>query len=209
MFHPNSLALCYQNERAFFTGRYLPRDKVLYMQYNQCQSKEMAIKFNNGKNASRLPSFDEFEEKVFDALNSKDVDKFVFDIRFNPGGNSYQGKQFIKKLSKYIRDRQPDLKTYAIIGRKTFSSAIINAIEFKMMTKGIFVGEATGGKPNHYGEVRNFKLPNSGLQIYYSTRYFKEVPEDTNTIEPDVAVTSSFEDYAHGIDPALDWIINH
>jgi hypothetical protein len=77
------------------------------------------------------------------------------------------------------------------------------------MTKGIFVGEETGGKPNHYGEVKSFKLPHSGLQIYYSTRYFKEVPEDSNTIEPDVVATSSFEDYARGIDPALDWIIKH
>ena len=40
-------------------------------------------------------------------------------------------------------------------------------------TEAIFIGEPTGGRPNHFGEVKSFNLPNSGLSVRYSTKYFR------------------------------------
>ncbi|MCZ4695106.1 hypothetical protein [Ancylomarina euxinus] len=93
-----------------------------------------------------------------------------------------------------------------MIGRKTFSSAIINAMDFKNQTEVILIGEETSGKPNHFGEIRSFDLPHSKLNVTYSTKYFKETDEDINTIVPDVRVETSFEDYMKGVDPVYEWI---
>jgi C-terminal processing protease CtpA/Prc len=126
-------------------------------------------------------------------------------MRFNGGGNSGQGTEFISKLSGYNISKQ-DKKIYVVIGRQTFSSAIINTMDFKGQTKAILVGEETGGKPNHFGEVRNLQLPSSGLNISYSTKYFTRTKEDLKTIRPDVIIESSFSDFKKGIDPVYEWI---
>ncbi len=96
-----------------------------------------------------------------------------------------------------------------IVGRKTFSSAILNSLDFKNYTKAIFVGEPTGGRPNHYGEVKSFSLPNSGLKVRYSTKYFTHSKTDDNSFYPDHEITTRFEDYKNGIDPVVDWILRY
>ena len=71
------------------------------------------------------------------------------------------------------------------------------------------MGEATGGEPNHYGEVKQFELPNSEKPIRYSTKYFKWVEEDINTLAPDKVIEESFAAYREGTDPVLEWIGNN
>ena len=198
----DSLAFCWQNQRAVFIDKYFDRDGIFYLQYNRCTSKE--IEEQQGT-VSSLPSFVDFGNKVFDVIQNKPINKLIFDIRFNGGGNSSQGTEFISKLSDYPISKQ-EKKIYVVIGRQTFSSAIINAMDFKQQTKAIFVGEETGGKPNHFGEVRNFQLPSSGLIINYSTKYFTRTKEDLKSIIPDVIIESSFLDYKKGIDPVYEWI---
>lgn len=102
-------------------------------------------------------------------------------MRFNSGGSSLQGTELIKKLSE-LKNINQKKKLFVIIGKNTFSSAIINILDFKKYTNAIIVGEITSGKPNHFGEVKNFLLPNSRLQVNYSTKYFKEVGNDLKTI---------------------------
>ena len=94
-----------------------------------------------------------------------------------------------------------------VTGRRTYSSAILNALQFKQETHAILIGEATGGSPNHYGEVKKFELPNSQYPIRYSTKYFKRIEEDRDTLEPDIKVGVSFEDYQTEKDVVLEKII--
>ena len=79
-------------------------------------------------------------------------------------------------------------------------------MNFKQMTSAIFVGEPTGGKPNHFGEVRSFQLPTSNLKVKYSTKYFQFTKEEMDTVKPDKLIEPSFEDYQKGIDPVFNWI---
>jgi hypothetical protein len=201
----DSLALCFKNETIFFIDYYLATDKVYYLQYNKCSGKEVELQYGSAKNAEKLPSFKEFEDKVFQTLKNASVEKIVFDMRFNAGGNSTQGTAFIEKLAGYL-EKNPETKLYVIVGRNTFSSAILNAMDFKRLTKAVFVGEETAGKPNHFGEVRSFQLPNSGIKVNYSTKYFKRTDETANTIMPDIKLEPSFLEYSKGIDPAYGWI---
>jgi uncharacterized membrane protein len=79
-------------------------------------------------------------------------------------------------------------------------------MDFKEMTQATFVGEETGGKPNHFGEVRSFSLSSSGLKVNYSTKYFQRVDDDLRTLTPDYIVETTFKDFKNGVDPVYEWI---
>lgn len=205
LYKPDSIALCYRDERVYFSDNYLTNDHVYYLIYYKCWSKELELKRGDSKNAAKLPSFQEFEDKVFQQLSTIPIKKIVCDLRFNEGGSSQQGSQFIEKLSKYLK-KNPEIKLYVIVGRNTFSSAILNAMDFKRMTNAVFVGEETAGKPNHFGELKDLILPSSGIRVTYSTKYFNRTNEIVNTITPDIKAETSFVDFKRGVDPAYEWI---
>ncbi|MBI5540227.1 MAG: hypothetical protein HY951_09235 [Bacteroidia bacterium] len=205
-FKPDSIALCWQNQKVFFYDKYIENGAIYYLQYNNCWSREIEKKTGNKKRAKEFPSFVEFEKNVFNTIKRKPINKLIFDMRFNGGGSSRQGTEFINKLSvnKILNE---NIKIYVVIGRQTFSSAIINTMDFKEKTNAIFVGEETGGKPNHYGEVRTLVLPSSELKVNYSTKYFTRIKDDLKTITPDKKVEFTFLDFSKGIDPVYEWII--
>lgn len=90
-------ALCETNRRSLFWSQYLDDEKVLYAQYNQCYSKEFAKMRGERKKAKNLPSFKKFSAELIKLLNNEEIDKFIFDMRYNPGGYSNQGTRLIKK----------------------------------------------------------------------------------------------------------------
>ena len=83
----------------------------------------------------------------------------------------------------------------------------MNALELDQQTNATLVGEPTGGKPNHFGEVRSFTLPNSGILIQHSTKFWKRIDGDPPSTMPDIAVPVLASDYFAGIDRALDIIL--
>lgn len=170
---------------------YLKNEKILYINYNSCrQIKEKP--------------FEIFSKEVWDFAEKHEVKKLVLDIRNNRGGSSTILSPFIKELKKSSFNEKD--KLYVIIGRDTYSSAILNALDLKKDTKAYFVGENTGGEPNHYGEVKTLELPNSKKRIRYSTKYFNWSKENLDTIKPDKLIEETFEDYKKGVDPVLEWI---
>jgi hypothetical protein len=132
----------------------------------------------------------------------------VFDLRFNLGGSSLQGTQMIKKVTKYKNINQKET-LYVVTGIETFSSGIINVMDFKENTNATFIGSLTSGRPNHYGEVKYITLPGSGLKVSYSTKYFNKYKPDTDSFYPDVTIETSFQDYKNGIDPVYEYIRSH
>ncbi|MDY0781464.1 S41 family peptidase [Tenacibaculum sp. IB213877] len=201
------IPLYLKNERKYFWSHYLTPENIYYIQYNKCYSKEVEEQYGNPKKATNLPSFKQFSNHVFSDLKTKEIDKLVFDMRFNPGGNSLQGTEFIKKLSEFKHLNQKG-KLFVVIGKHTYSSAILNTLGFKNYTNATIIGEETSGKPNHFGEVKTFRLPNSNLKVYYSTKYFKKVDNDVHTIIPDVKINTTFSDFINGTDPTLEWVKN-
>ena len=93
------------------------------------------------------------------------------------------------------------VRAAVIIGQHTFSSGILDAIQLKQGPV-IFVGEPSGGSPNSYGEVQTLVLPNSQLNVSYSTRYFNTGYPD-GPLMPDVAVPIYSADYFARHDPFL------
>ncbi len=204
---PDPLPLGWQDRSSFFRDQYFAESKLYYIQYNKCWSREAEVEFGSGASALFMPSFKDFEKEVLKTAKKKEIDKLVLDLRFNSGGNSLQGTDFINKLQKTRIDEKAEI--YLLVGRKTFSAAIVNAIDMIKAFKPVVVGEDSGGKPNHFGEMRRFVLTTSGLVVSYSTKFFTLLEENPPAIIPDIAISQSYGGFMMGSDEAMEAIINH
>ena len=202
---PSSLPLGWQDQKAFFRDQYFENEHLYYIQYNRCWSREAEEDYGSGASALFMPSFKEFEKEVYPVLKKKDIHKLVFDIRFNKGGHASQGTEFIRKICKALPKDHGDI--FVLVGRKTNAAAIINTVDFMKSEEVVLVGEETSGKPNHFGEVNRFVLPESRLIVSYSTRYFNLLDGDLPTIIPEVLTPLEFNQYMKGIDPAMEAVI--
>jgi hypothetical protein len=165
------LPLGWQDPKAYFREQYFEEDKIYYIQYSRCWSREVEEEYGSGATALFMPSFREFHKQVFQVLRKKEVDKLIFDLRFNNGGHPEQGSEFVADLhNARIKGRG---QLYLFVGRKTQAEAMVNALDFMRGADVVVVGEESGGRPNHFGEVRRFVLPESGLIVSHSSRYFR------------------------------------
>jgi hypothetical protein len=173
---------------------YMPKARTLYFAYNSCQD---------------LPArpFAAFTAELWEAIRKNPVDRLVIDLRNNGGGDSSILEPFVTRLAA---DKELNLKgrLFVILGRRTFSSAILNALDLKQRTAAVFYGEPTGGKPNHYGEIQTLTLPHLKIKVSYSTKYFKFVEGDEPCLTPDVTVELTLDDYLALRDPVLDAILS-
>jgi len=189
----------------YFDSEYIPDEQIYYIQYNRCWSRELEEKYGDQEKAQKLPSFEDFEEKVLIDIKKDSITKLIFDLRANGGGNSLQGTEFIEKLYSLKKVRK-EMKVYVLIGRNTFSSAVLNVLDFREFSNVVIVGEETSGKPNHFGEVERFALPNSGLEIAYSTKFFRRTAENSPSIKPDVFITLSISEFLNGDSPSYEYV---
>ena len=192
------LPLYLQKPNDYYWFTYLQDSKTLYVQYNRCRDKD------DGE------SIDEFADKVFKFADSHPVDRFVLDLRNNSGGNMKLNAPIINGVSS-----RPEInkkgKVFVITGRRTFSAATNAAIDMKKNTNAIFAGEQSRGKPNGYGEVESFRLPNSNIKVDYSTEYYNMIPElgDVDYFPLDIKAENSFSDYLAGRDRVMEAILNY
>src|SRR5258706_15427154 len=117
--------------------------------------------------------------------------KLVIDLRRNGGGNCAIGDYAFIRLLRLSQDVPRNV--YVLIGRLTFSAAMVNAIHCREQLGALLVGEPTGAKPNQYQEIRFFSLPHSGLSIGYSTCYYHFQATDTDGVLPDVHIDLNWE----------------
>jgi hypothetical protein len=204
---PDSLPLGWQDTRIFFRDLYFPGERIYFIQYNKCWSREAEKLFGSGGEALFMPSFKEFEKKVLKTVRVKEIHKLILDLRHNSGGSSLQGTRLIRRLEKTGIGKKANV--YLVVGRRTSSSALINALDLAKAFEVVIMGENSGGKPNHYGEVNRFVLPRSNLVVSCSTRYFTLLDDDPPAIIPDIYTPDTFAGYMKGIDPAFDAIRNH
>ncbi|MEM1120687.1 MAG: hypothetical protein AAGJ18_09575 [Bacteroidota bacterium] len=194
-----------EDDTAIFRQQYFPADSILLVQYNSCWGRELEKRFGDAEAAKNMPAFADFKKEIFANLTTYPVKKLLFDLRFNGGGSSPQGTELIKELSE-LKELNQKGKLFVAISQHTFSSAVINAMNFRQMTNAILVGAPSGGSPNHYGEVRTLVLPATKLEVYHSTDYFKFVEEEMDAVYPDVEIATNYEQIRNGIDPVYEYV---
>ncbi len=171
---------------------YLPESRTAYLQYNQCRDPA---------------DFRVLVDSVSRLLDGG-AKRLLVDLRHNFGGSSSVVQPLLQAVRARSAINQPGA-LYVAIGRVTFSSGVWAAVDFKRRTKATLIGEPTGERPNHYGEVSRFRLPNSGITITYSTKRFRIVPGDPDAVFPDVGAPPTAEAILAGRDPVMDWILRH
>ena len=136
-------------------------------------------------------------------LRDPRAERVVLDLRHNPGGDNGTYPPLLDALSSRTVDRPGGL--VALIGRTTFSAAANFTTELERSTGVVFVGEATGGSPNLYGDPVPVALPASGWTVHVASVYWQvSEPNDARVaLEPDFVVTLSAQDFFGGRDPVL------
>jgi hypothetical protein len=176
-------------EDDFWFGR-LPGTSAVYVAFNSYR--------NLSANAGRLFTF----------LDGQPPDRLIIDLRGNSGGDYLDGHKYLiaPLLARPALNRRGHL--FVITGRYTFSAAMSNAAQFRTETQATLVGEPPGEVPNSYQERRSFRLPDSHLEVSYSARYYRFLPEDVPSLLPDVEVDPDWASDSTGTDRALETILS-
>jgi hypothetical protein len=203
-----------QRRDQFYWFTYLEDAQTVYFQYNTGQDMETR-------------SFRGLADELFDFVDAHPVERLVIDMRHNGGGDEGPFWSFVDQLAKHPLNEEGRL--YVVVGRRTYSSAVLNIAMLQSKTKAIFVGESPSSTLDHYGQFNAFLLPTSRIRVCYSTAYFTrslDVGEmavgdwlgalgysrrrfpvsDANlrAFVPDVPAEPTIDDYVLGRDPALE-----
>ena len=181
------------DRQTLYWFRYLGESRALYIQYNSCTEMKSL-------------SFANFTKQVMETADRNPVDKVILDVRHNRGGNS----QVIAPLIAALKHR-PSLRKkghlFVLTSPFTFSSGLLNALQFQRQLGAQMVGQPSAQRPNAYGDVRKFQLPNSGLTVAYATKFFRLAPGDSPVVQPDLPVELTARDYFSGRDPVLERVL--
>jgi hypothetical protein len=162
----------------------------LYLKYSRCRE-------------DKTYSFEKLLKDIKKKLDTK-PNKIIVDLRNNPGGNSSLFDPIVEIFESYI-ENNTETEIYCLINRRVFSSGILNTYEMRNKLKATLIGQPTGQGVNHYGETNSFNLPNSKLEVQYSSKFFKIIDDSSNSIKPDVLIEPSIDDYMKGNDPVLHY----
>jgi hypothetical protein len=158
-------------------------------------------------NFKRYPSLKQNARALFAAIDRTRPSRLVIDLRQNGGGDFFEGRENLVEPIKKRPDLNQKGRLFVVVGRATFSAAMVNAIDFRKETNAILVGEPIGERPNSYSENDEMTLPNSRLVVSYSTRYYKFVDEDVPAVLPDMHIDATWADFRAGRDAVMDWIL--
>ena len=159
-------------------------------------------------NFKRYPSLKQNARDLFAAVDRNRPARLVIDLRQNGGGDFFEGREhLIEPIKKRPAINQKG-RLFVVVGRATFSAAMVNAIDFRKETNAMLVGEPIGERPNSYSENDSMTLPNSRLVVSYSTRYYKFVDVDVPAVLPDERIDATWADFRAGRDAVMDWILS-
>lgn len=172
---------------------YLPDSRTVYVRYNHC---------------SDPLGFWRVSRRLRQVLAEHPVDRAIIDFRGNSGGNSFQFHYLMLPVLRDAAVNRPG-HLYALVDRATFSSASTNAAQLRGETAARLAGELPGGHPNGFGEVRSFRLPNSGITVWYSSKFLAPASpagKDPGLV-PDTEVALTSRDFFEGQDPVLSAVL--
>jgi hypothetical protein len=172
----------------------VPGQSILYIKYLRCEE------------SPALP-MEQFARELVEFMKTQPASRVAIDLRENTGGNTKWFDQLLAAVFAAYQSGEvppPSGGTYALIGRRTFSSAAIHAAELRN-GGAIVIGEPTGGNPSSFGEVKSFQLPNSKLTLICSSKKFEFEGYPFNTPVPvNIQVIFQSSDYLSDLDPFLE-----
>jgi hypothetical protein len=137
----------------------------------------------------------ELAQRLKKLMRDRRVKRLIIDVRRNGGGNNTTYRDLMAFLQSPSVNRRGRL--VVLIGRLTFSAAQNFINELERTTSVIFVGEPSGGSPNHFSDGDPIELPTLRLTAHASTGYIQDSrPDDARVaIEPHVRVDVTSADF--------------
>ena len=206
--------LTYQSPVDVSTAWVGDNNRVLYVRSNRIFSPDPTKAFD-------VPI------KLFDILQHDIVERrpqyVIVDLRFNPGGNYLNAAFFAQALPRLLPSNG---KVFILVGRNTFSAAIVTAAILKGQGRqhAVLVGETMGDAGSFWAEGGEVTLPNSKMIITYASAfhdlghgcsnldrcYWGDVAVGLKgvSLHPQIKIETTFADYAAGRDPVLDRVLS-
>ena len=184
------------NEK-FFRFEYLPETKTLYVRQSSVFDHE-------------TEKLTDFYKRLFEFIDANEVDKFIYDVRLNGGGNNYNNKPLIQGIMA-----RPEInkqgKFFFIIGHDTFSACQNLTNEIEAYTNAILIGQATSENKNFYGDTKKVALPNSKLNAYLSFAWWQDKApwENADATLPHFFSEMTFDQYRTNEDPVLKMAMDY
>ncbi|MFL1895249.1 hypothetical protein ACJRPK_06075 [Aquimarina sp. 2-A2] len=178
-------------------------DKLYYFEYLE-DIKTLYVRQSSVFDAAN-ETLEQFYNRLFEFIDTHSIEKLVYDVRLNGGGNNYNNLPLIKGLLARPKINKKG-SFFFIIGRDTFSACQNLTNEITRYTEAILVGEPTSENVNFYGDARPVLLPNSKITAYISYIWWQDMPalENAKWTAPSIPVTMSFNDYIRNQDPVLE-----
>lgn len=147
------------------------------------------------------------DDRLVRASQDPDLTRLVLDLRQNPGGDNHHNPPMVDLLSEF-EESHPGRRAVVITDRVTFSAASNLVTDLERYVDPVVVGEPMGGGLNFWNDVTWVHLDQLPvpMQVGISTRYWQQAEDPADprlTVEPDVPVTVTAEDYFAGLDPTL------
>jgi tetratricopeptide (TPR) repeat protein len=167
------------------------------------------IQFNQSVNQPGRETLDAFVQRLKDFAGDYEFERCIIDIRNNDGGD-----RMYDELLRFLRDTEKINRRgglFVLIGRRTFSAAVMFATQLQLQTKTIFIGEPTGQGPVFFGGPYLVELPHSRLVFSVSTHLtVAGLPfDDRKTLYPDIAVNFTIDDFMEDRDPVLETALSY
>ncbi len=175
-----------------------------YYHYKLLRDKKtIYIQFNQSMDQPGRKTMKQFTENLINDIVSINLDRCIVDLRNNDGGSPVWADllQFLKEHKTFNQHGH----LFVLIGRHTFSSAVVFATRLQLQTNAIFVGEPTGQGPLFYSRPDLIELPHSRLPFSVSRHLtVAGLPFDRRkALHPDISVKYSVADFLEGSDPVL------
>jgi hypothetical protein len=135
--------------------------------------------------------------------------RLILDLRDNGGGDYTLARHnLIYPIWQLPTISRPG-GLYVLIGRNTYSAAMVTATDFRRETEAILVGEPTGARPVGCQELGTFDLPRSGLRAHCAIRRYRFSDTDAAAVFPDQRIDPDWNTDRSGHDNAIDWCLAH
>lgn len=172
-----------------------PDESTYFIQYNVCAGGD--------------PSMPEFAQQVQADLESG-YQNIIFDLRYNNGGND-QIILPLKNAVVNVRNKQGEkCHLYVLTGWNTFSAGVDAAAGFQTSNaeNTTFVGQPTGGSLQTGGNLLEISMDSAPFAVTCALDYFVILGQKGSLV-PDYTVPQTFEQYAKGEDPEIQYLYDN
>ena len=166
----------------------LPDRKAVYAQLNMVTD-------------TKEQSLDQFGQAILQKAEATNPRAVILDLRLNYGGNGDLRSRFVSNL---VRAEDSDTRLFVLTARGTFSASQFILDDLDRLTDAVFIGEPASSRPTGYGDGYRSTMPNSGISVRTSIKYWQSGQDMRGWTPIDIAPGYRFADYVAGRDPALE-----